>query len=122
VSKRKLDLKFFEELLKEEKQNITSVISGNAGEVKNLIDDDSSSDEADHAFVSSNSMIRDVISNQQLKELKEVEIALSKIHKGTYGSCEMCDADIALERLKIKPYARYCIICRGIIEEERKKG
>jgi len=44
--------------------------------------------------------------------LKEIEIALSKIEKGTYGICELCGKEINEKRLKYIPYARYCIECQ----------
>lgn len=45
------------------------------------------------------------------KTLKEVEKAIIKIKKGTYGVCENCQKPIPLARLEIIPYARYCIEC-----------
>jgi len=57
---------------------------------------------------------------KQKQELKEIEEALKKIEEGRYGICEMCDEPISEERLKIKPHAKYCIICREIIEKEGK--
>lgn len=32
----------------------------------------------------------------------------------------MCEDPIGLPRLKAKPFARYCIVCREIIEKENK--
>ncbi len=47
-----------------------------------------------------------------LKEtLAEVERALDKLTKGSYGICEDCGAPIAEARLEAKPAARYCIAC-----------
>jgi len=57
----------------------------------------------------------------QKKELEEINEALKKIEEGTYGICEMCEEEISEERLKVKPYAKYCIICREIIEKEGKR-
>jgi len=57
----------------------------------------------------------------QKKELEEINEALKRIEEGTYGICEMCEEEISEERLKVKPYAKYCIICREIIEKEGKR-
>ena len=54
------------------------------------------------------------------EELKEINDALDRIANGTYGICEMCEEPINPERLAIKPYAKYCIICREEIEKEGK--
>lgn len=44
--------------------------------------------------------------------LKEINLALQKIEKGTYGVCEKCKKAIEIERLKIIPEARFCKKCK----------
>lgn len=39
---------------------------------------------------------------------RTINQALAKIAAGTYGSCELCGADIAIERLEANPAARTC--------------
>jgi RNA polymerase-binding transcription factor DksA len=41
-----------------------------------------------------------------------VDLALSKIEKGTYGICERCGNPITPERLEAIPYARLCMSCK----------
>jgi len=43
--------------------------------------------------------------------LKDINSALEKIRKGTYGQCENCGKEISTERLKIYPEARFCLQC-----------
>ncbi len=76
-------------------------------------------DEFDYAEVSSDSFKEGIIANQQVKELKEIESALKRIQKGSYGVCEMCDEQISLGRLRAKPFAKYCTPCREIYEGEQ---
>ena len=45
-------------------------------------------------------------------KLKDVNDALEKIKKGTYGICEKCGKPISTERLKAFPEARYCKKCQ----------
>ncbi|MCC8165135.1 MAG: TraR/DksA C4-type zinc finger protein, partial [Planctomycetes bacterium] len=47
------------------------------------------------------------------QELKEIQVALEKIEKGTYGKCEICGCGISPFRLKILPSATTCVSCRG---------
>lgn len=47
-------------------------------------------------------------------DLVEIEAALKKIKKGTYGKCEKCGCPIEAKRLKVKPSAIYCL------EDEKK--
>jgi DnaK suppressor protein len=44
--------------------------------------------------------------------LDDVEHALGRIDAGTYGTCERCGKEIALERLEAVPFARLCIDCK----------
>jgi RNA polymerase-binding protein DksA len=44
--------------------------------------------------------------------LKDVEHALSKMERGTYGVCERCGDPIGEERLDTIPWARLCITCK----------
>ena len=44
-------------------------------------------------------------------KLQNIELALEKIKKGTYGICENCNKEIPIERLKIAPEARICLDC-----------
>lgn len=41
--------------------------------------------------------------------LREVERALAKLEDGTFGTCEVCSAEIPDARLEAMPSARYCI-------------
>ena len=53
----------------------------------------------------------------QKAEIYDIDYALIKIKNKTYGICEMCDEQIDIDRLKIKPHARYCIDCREHVEK-----
>ena len=43
--------------------------------------------------------------------IEEVNAALERIEKGSFGRCEECRQEIAPERLEAVPYTRYCITC-----------
>lgn len=55
-------------------------------------------------------------------ELKEIELALMKMERATYGICEQCRKPISLERLKLLPTARFCQKCASRMEEKQKKS
>jgi DnaK suppressor protein len=44
--------------------------------------------------------------------LAQVNAALKRINKGTYGLCEKCGDPINPERLEVLPYATLCIRCQ----------
>ena len=105
------------ETLLERKVLIESNIQGSRESIDSLKNSECN-DEYDYAEVSSDSFKEGIIANQQIEELKEIEEALKRIDKGTYGTCEMCDEKIALGRLKAKPFAKFCTPCREIYEAE----
>ena len=75
-------------------------------------------DEADYAAVAVETEIDGAIMEQLHEELNEIKLALDKIRIGTYGTCEMCEDEISIERLNVKNFARFCITCREITEKE----
>jgi DnaK suppressor protein len=48
--------------------------------------------------------------------LAEVNDAIQRLEKGTFGNCERCGQEIDFARLKAKPYARLCIDCQKLAE------
>ena len=56
--------------------------------------------------------------NLRRRTLKEVENALRRVTRGTYGICEMCSEEIPANRLKAIPWARFCLVC----EEQRTRN
>lgn len=45
-------------------------------------------------------------------QLKNIELALEKIKKGTYGVCEKCGKAVPQGRLRVYPQANYCQKCK----------
>jgi DnaK suppressor protein len=52
--------------------------------------------------------------------LKKIDSALFKIKNGTYGTCEECEGEIEINRLRARPVATQCIACKE--ETERNEG
>lgn len=77
------------------------------------------SEVGDEADVAVRSMSRDLIfelTDNEKRLLDEVEAALRRIEKNTFGYCESCSERIKSARLKFIPYARYCIKCQSRFE------
>ena len=47
----------------------------------------------------------------QAQALKEIDDALDRVRRGTFGRCEECAAAIPKGRLAALPYARHCVAC-----------
>lgn len=102
------------------REKIDKNIQGSRESIDSLKDSECK-DEYDYAEVSSDSFKEGIIANQQIEELKEIDEALKRIDKGTYGICEMCDESIAIGRLRAKPFAKFCTPCREIHELEKQQ-
>ncbi|MDM7998795.1 MAG: TraR/DksA C4-type zinc finger protein [Dehalococcoidia bacterium] len=48
-----------------------------------------------------------------METLAEVEHALGKFEKGTYGTCDTCGRAIEMERLEVLPQANLCLSCKA---------
>lgn len=70
-------------------------------------------DEADQAAASMDRDLRFELSDTERNTLDQIEGALRKIDKGTYGACEQCREPIEKLRLRALPFARYCIRCQA---------
>jgi DnaK suppressor protein len=60
------------------------------------------------------------LGNGDRRLLREVVLALQKIEDGSFGDCERCGEAIADRRLDALPFARYCINCQRVVEEEER--
>lgn len=107
LSKNELDN--FERALEEAKKNILYQL----GELEKQADfgneTDSGEEEADESEEFSNQL--DLQKNLKAR-LADIETALGKIKKGTYGACEKCGKQIEGEILKIDPESRHCKTCK----------
>ncbi|HEX38338.1 MAG TPA: hypothetical protein ENG70_05760 [Candidatus Cloacimonetes bacterium] len=54
---------------------------------------------------------------RELKNLKNIDGALKRIHDKTYGICSYCGNDISDSRLNAIPHTEFCIDCKR--NEER---
>jgi len=60
-----------------------------------------------------------VLEERLINDLREIEKALSKLRKGTYGICERCRKKIEPKRLEVKPQSIYCLKCEKEIERRK---
>ncbi|WP_395140553.1 TraR/DksA family transcriptional regulator [Schlegelella aquatica] len=58
---------------------------------------------------------------RDLHELREVEAALQRMARGTYGQCEDCGQEIGEARLAAHPAARRCAACQAAQERRRPR-
>ena len=107
------DLDFYRKKLEEIRDNLQRAVRAKKEEA---VPEGEVGDEGDVAM---RSLARDLVfevSDNEHRLLEEVEAALRRMEKGTYGYCEANGERIAVARLKAIPYARYCINCQARFE------
>ncbi|OGO07134.1 MAG: hypothetical protein A2Y92_04890 [Chloroflexi bacterium RBG_13_57_8] len=60
------------------------------------------------------------LENRVRQEMSDIEHALEKFEKGTYGMCENCGQPIDPERLEVLPQAAYCLKCKALLTKNAK--
>ena len=118
---QKQELEFFKSQLDDAKSHILENVTMASSELEALQSQENN-DDMDFASMRSDSLIEQVVSDQQKGELIEIEAALIRIKDGTYNICEMCSEPIGMARLKAKPFAKFCMACRPIYEKQQNKN
>ena len=96
---------------------IETLIAGNK-DFKEIVEGMDPKDFADIASDDIDRKMIEVIGSQELKQLRLIESALTRISQGKYGYCIKCEKRIPPDRLEAIPYALMCVGCKS--EEERR--
>ena len=118
-------LEKYEELLMQEKHQTQKIITG-IDEIQKRGSKAQSGDlssysihQADMGTDTDEAEKRVYLLNKELDKLQKLNLALKRIYDKTYGVCEICGTYISEKRLKIVPYAKFCIECKS--KEELKQ-
>jgi len=58
-----------------------------------------------------------LLGDREREKIHSIDEALLRINEGDYGTCEECDEDIPLGRLKAMPFTRHCVKCKSDLEK-----
>ena len=116
---RKDRVAYFKKQLLEKQRQLADEVGKTAMYGKDL-EDDSIKDLGDQANTAYTREFFFELGNGDRRLLRDVVSALQKIDDGSFGSCERCGEDIAEKRLEALPFARYCIDCQRVIEQEER--
>jgi len=110
VAMKKKDIAYFKNLLTDQLEELLNqaddTVSGMTTPKENFPDPtDRASLEAERNF-----MLR--IRDRESKLIKKIKKTLARIENDTFGICEKCGDDIAIERLKARPVTTQCIDCK----------
>lgn len=81
----------------------------------------STSEVGDSVDIASNSYEREILfelTDNERKQLNDIDSALKKIEEKNFGTCESCGSKISGERLEALPTALLCISCQ--IKKDRR--
>ena len=81
-----------------------------------------SGDSADAAFDAGSEEIASHLAELEARELNQIQRALHRLKGGNYGSCEVCQKKIPVERLNALPYSTMCVKCMRDIETAEWRG
>jgi DnaK suppressor protein len=116
---RKAFLKKMRDTLTAQKRQIMQQLDEELREGKESALDEGM-DTYDLASEERNREINLILSDRDRDKLQAIEDALERIDSGAYGICEMCEEEIAPERLEALPFTRLCVTCQGDLEKEAK--
>ncbi len=109
VTLKKNLLKMREDILKDMDENIKNVRSAPERDVGDFYDD---------VDIEKDRQMMHMLGERERVKLVAIDSALERIEDGSYGICEECGCDINKKRLKVLPFARYCVACQEELEKQ----
>jgi RNA polymerase-binding protein DksA len=104
-------------LVSQKRQILETLASTNA-DFRAIVEEMDPKDFADVASDDIDRKMIEALGSQDIKRIKAIDAALSRIMQGRYGLCVKCGKRIPTERLTALPYAVLCIDCQK--GEERR--
>lgn len=86
-----------------------------------LVSPDQTVEDGDQAQTYLNQNVSFGLREREIHRLREIEAALDRIHRGTYGVCEETDEPIGKKRLEKMPWTRLSIEAAEALERENSK-
>ena len=104
----------------EMKQDILRNLASESEDFKEIVESDDSKDLVDIASTDIDKKTLDALGAQEIKRLRLIEAALSRIENGRYGICMKSGKVIPKERLEAIPYALYRVEYQNEIERQNR--
>jgi DnaK suppressor protein len=103
------------DLLITRRDALRKALAGDLSLLKQLREQ-SGGDVIDAALDAAQDEVSSQLAEVESRELANIDRALLRIRKGSYGECESCGNKIPLARLTALPYATSCIECQRAAE------
>ena len=118
-----MDKNFIERMkqsLSELKSEIIDNLVASNEDFKEIVEGMDPKDLADIASDDIDRKMIEALGSQELKRLKLIDSALTRIEQGKYGLCMKCSKKIPQDRLEAIPYALMCIECKTADERRNR--
>jgi len=106
-------------LLELKREIVTNLLASNE-DFKEIVDALDPKDLADVASDDIDRKMIEAIGSQELKRLRMIDSALTRIQQGKYGICIKCSKKIPQPRLEAIPYALMCVECKAADERRNR--
>lgn len=109
----KLNLKDLKKRLETERDLLIEKLKGNDLSV----DDSETPDPVDLAVRNYSKNVLLAVSENDSRQLTEIDLALVRLDDDEYGNCLNCEKPINPKRLAAIPWAKYCLDCQELVEK-----
>lgn len=115
---KKKDIKYFEKLLMEKREEVLESIK----ERKKLSfqNQEVLAEELDQASQASEQALHLRLLDKDLKLLREIDLALKRMEEDCYGICEGTGEEIDRKRLELRPWTRFSVEYKEELERRKK--
>jgi len=90
---------------------------GRLGQETRELELDVPQDSADRSVASLSQETLFEQASQRRQQLRRIEGALRRMDEGSFGTCQVCEREIARRRLEALPWTQYCLDCQEMIEQ-----
>ncbi|ULQ60696.1 TraR/DksA family transcriptional regulator [Brucepastera parasyntrophica] len=102
------------------KKEIIDTLVSNNEDFRDIVEGIDPKDFADIASDDMDRKMLETLGTKEMKRLRLIDSALSRIEQGKYGTCMKCGKKIPKERLEAIPYALMCIDCQTADERRNR--
>jgi RNA polymerase-binding protein DksA len=102
------------------KKEIIDTLIANNEDFKAIVEGLDPKDFADIASDDMDRKMLETIGSKDIKRMRLIDSAITRIEQGKYGSCMKCGKKIPRERLEAIPYALMCIECQSADERRNR--
>ncbi len=111
----KREFKEFREKMEKQLQEVRGFL-GRLGQETRELELDVPQDSADRSVTHLSQEALFEQASHRRQQLRRIEGALRRMEEGSFGTCQVCEKEIARRRLDALPWTQHCLECQEMIE------